>query len=75
MNIQQFGDTFLDIDKVTAFRIDTVQDVEQLAVVTTFQLSAIADGVAIPLKRHKEKGVLIDEIQSKFRTNKKGVFN
>lgn len=75
MNVIQYEDKFLDLDKVCAFEVRAQKEVVELQVLDVFELVAILDsGVGIVLGRNKVKSVLVDFVAGKWKVTKKGMF-
>jgi hypothetical protein len=76
MNVIQYEDKFLDLDKVCAFEIRAVKELDELKVVDVFELVAIFDsGVGISLGKNKIKTALTDFVSGKWKVSKKGMFS
>jgi len=75
MNIIQYEDKFLDLDKVCAFEVRPQKEVFELQVVDVYELVAIFDsGIGITLGKNKVKSVLVDFVAGKWKVTKKGMF-
>jgi hypothetical protein len=75
MNVVQYEDKFLDLDKVSAFEIRPNKEVVELAIVDVFELIAIFDsGIGVTLGKSKVKTQLSDWVAGKWKVSKKGMF-
>lgn len=75
MNVVQYEDKFLDLDKVSAFEIRPNKEVFELQVIYVFELIAIFDsGIGVTLGKSKIKTQLVDWVAGKWKVPKKGMF-
>jgi hypothetical protein len=76
MNVIQYEDKFLDLDKVCAFEVRPLRELEELKVVDVFELVVIFDsGVGLSLGKSKVKTNLTDFVAGKWKVSKKGMFS